>query len=172
MNPQTNSYTNQPQSTSGGSSLRLGRILLVLLLSLAIIAGGTFAYLKLNNQNKSLKQQNTELNTKIQNLETKLNQAEESQNNSKESSNQQSYLEIKEWGVKLNFTRADQVTYQLTNDGSSQTAEFKIKETGIDTSSCINGTKDLGISLIRSSSKLELPSPTSLAIPKSRILTI
>lgn len=82
MSPQTNSYTNQPASS--GSKLRIGRILIVLILVLGFVGGGTFAYLKLNNQKKELEQQKIAANTKIQELEAKLNQAQSSSSEDEE----------------------------------------------------------------------------------------
>lgn len=85
-------------------------------LSLIIIAAGIFALLKLNNQNKDLKQQNTEDTTKIQELESQLNQIQSS--SSADETPSSNYLSITELGIKLSLSSDTKDAYYGKNDSS------------------------------------------------------
>ncbi len=99
MSPRTNSYSNQSASAS---KLRIGRILLVLVIILGVFGAGTFGYLKFSGQAKDLKEQKSQADAKIAQLEADLQKVTSENNSLKdESEDQQSYLEIKEWGVKF-----------------------------------------------------------------------
>ncbi len=140
---------------------KLKKPLIIALSLIPVLIIGIMAYYW-NSQVNHLKLNRNKDALRIQELKSKLQQAQSSRSISE--ADQQQYLEIKEWGVKLKLERATQVTYELQTDGKAQTANFKIRGESIDTSTCIDATKNLDISLTRSSSELEnmLNEPTKI----------
>lgn len=111
-----------------------------------------------HSQASSLKAQQEQQEQEIQDLEDKIKVSKENtkkEDQSLNSINSLDTLKIQEWGINLEFDKAYQVTYTLSKDGAAQTVSFTIKDNSVNTSSCVNQSKDLDINLTRTDIKTD-----------------